>query len=233
MSERYISEGSETPDQFLIKRGQNSARIRSETLGLKNLFCFGKIARMSEPTANMEVVPQVSLELHLRGDPPALETITYSNSADRFDTASGLQQRTLTKAVATALTLFAAHNSSEKLTLFRIHYRETKPGFVRVILSAKHEPQGRSQIRDLARGLFFHLFLKPVGLGSYLDIDLTRLRPSSVKITLDGQPLRDHATLRELARRIAASSNWDLSDYRLELHSTEGQLIDHSASESP
>jgi hypothetical protein len=39
--------------------------------------------------------------------------------------------------------------------------------------------------------------------------------------------------LRELARRIAASSNWDLSDYRLELHSTEGQLIDHSAFESP
>jgi len=105
---------------------------------------------MSEPMTNTEVVPQVSPELHLRGDPPALETITYSNSADRFDTASGLQQRTLTKAVATSLTLFAAHNSSQKLTLFRIHYRETKPGFVRAILSAKHEPQGRSQIRDLA-----------------------------------------------------------------------------------
>jgi hypothetical protein len=138
---------------------------------------------------NMEVVPQVSLELHLRGNPPALETIKYSNSANRSDVASGLQQRSLNKAVATALTLFAAHGSCQRLILFRIHYQETKPSFVRAILSAKHEPQGRSQIRDLAHGLFFQLFLKPTGPGHYLDIDLTRLQPDSVKIILDGQQL--------------------------------------------
>ena len=181
----------------------------------------------------MEVVPQVSLELHLRGDPPALETIKYSNSAHRSDTASGLQQRSLNKAVATALTLFAAHNSRQQLTLFRIHSRQTKPGFVRAILSAKHEPQGRSQIRDLAHGLFIQLFLKPTGPGHYLDIDLMRLQPGSVKIMLDGQPLGDRTALRDLADRIAASSNWDLSDYRIELHSTDGQLANHGPLESP
>jgi hypothetical protein len=133
---------------------------------------------------NMEVVPQVSLELHLRGNPPALETIKYLNSANRSDVASGLQQRSLNKAVATALTLFAAHSSCHRLILFRIHYQETKPSFVRAILSAKHEPQGRSQIRNLAHGLFFQLFLKPTGPGHYLDIDLTRLQPDSVKIML-------------------------------------------------
>jgi len=115
--------------------------------------------------------------LHLRGNPPALETIKYSNSANRSDVASGLQQRSLNKAVATALTLFAAHGSCPPLILFRIHSQDTKPSFVRAILSAKHEPQGRSQIRDLAHGLFIQLFLKPTGAGHYLDIDLTRLQP--------------------------------------------------------
>ena len=156
---------------------------------------------------NMEVVPQVSLELHLRGNPPALETIKYSNSANRYDVASGLQQRSLNKAVATALTLFAAHSSCQRLILFRIHHQETKPSFVRAILSAKHEPQGRSQIRDLADGLFIQLFLKPTGSGRYLDIDLTRLQPDSVKIMLDGRSLDDQTALRNLADRIAASAN--------------------------
>jgi hypothetical protein len=182
---------------------------------------------------NMEVVPQVSLELHLRGNPPALETIKYSNSANRSDVASGLQQRSLNKAVATALTLFAAHSSCQRLILFRIHYQEMKPSFVRAILSAKHEPQGRSQIRDLAHGLFFQLFLKPTGPGNYLDIDLTRLQPDSLKIMLDGQQLDDQTALRNLADRIAANANWDLCDYRLEIHSSEGQQANHNAFECP
>ena len=131
MEADYLIRRSETPDQILIKFGQNSARIRTETLRLKNPAPFVKIAGMSEPTTNMEVVPQVSLELHLRGNPPALETIKYSNSANRSDVASGLQQRSLNKGVATALTLFAAHSSCHRLILFRIHHQETKPSFVR------------------------------------------------------------------------------------------------------
>jgi hypothetical protein len=233
MEAGYLIRRSETPDQILIKFEQNSARIRTETLRLKNPARFAKIAGMSEPTTNMEVVPQVSMELHLRGNPPALETIKYSNSASRSDVASGLQQRSLNKAVATTLTLFAAHGSCQRLILFRIHSQETKPSFVRAILSAKHEPQGRSQIRDLADGLFFQLFLKPTGLGHYLDIDLTRLQPDSVKITLDGQRLDDQTALRNLADRIAANSNWDLCDYRLEIHSAEGQHTNHTAFECP
>jgi hypothetical protein len=233
MSAGYMTRRSKTPDQILMKFRQNSVRIRTETLRLKNPAGFAKIAGMSEPTTNMEVVPQVSLELHLRGNPPAFETIKYSNSANRSDVASGLQQRSLNKAVATALTLFAAHSSCQRLILFRIHCQGTKPSFVRAILSAKHEPQGRSQIRDLAHGLFFQLFLKPTGPGHYLDIDLTRLQPDSVKIMLDGQLLDDQTALRNLADRIAANANWDLCDYRLEIHSSEGQHTNHTAFECP
>jgi hypothetical protein len=187
---------------------------------------------MSEPTTNTEVVPQVSLELHLRGDPPALETIKYSNSADRSDMKSGLQQRTLNKAIATTLTLFAAHNSRQRLTLFRIHCQETRMSFVRTILSAKHEPEGRSQIRDLARGLFLQLFLRPTGPGHYLDIDLMRLQPDSVKIMFDGQLLCDPTALRNLAARIAGSSHWNLADYRFEINSAQGQRPLHNGHES-
>jgi hypothetical protein len=193
---------------------------------------FCKIARMSEQTIHTEVVPQVSLELHLRGDPPALETIKYSNSADRSDMASRLQQRCLNKAVATILTLFAAHNSRQQLTLFRIHCQQTKTSFVRTVLSAKHEPEGRSQIRDLARGLFLQLFLKPTGPGDYLDLDVTRLQPGAVKIMLDGQLLCDPTALRNLAARIAASSHWDLADYRLEINSAQAQGAGHNGYES-
>ena len=161
MGTDYVIGRHETPDQILIKFGQNSDRTRGEMLRLKILATFGKIAPMSEIAGNTEVVPKVSLELHLRGDPPALETIKYSNSAQRSDTASGLQQRSVNKAVAVALTLLAANESGRKLTLFRIHDPQRRPSFVRAILSAKHEPQGRSQIRDLAQGLFLQLFVKP------------------------------------------------------------------------
>src|SRR5271165_1202242 len=70
-------------------------------------------------------------------------------------------------------------------------------------------------------------------LGHYLDIDLTRLQPDSVKIMLDGQSLDDQTALRNLADRIAANSNWDLCDYRLEIHSSEGQHTNHTAFECP
>src|SRR5271166_5079953 len=86
-------------DQRNRNTGSNSDKMREKLLVKFAAFC--KIARMSEQTIHMEVVPQVSLELHLRGDPPALEMIKYSNSADRSDTASRLQQRCLNKAVAT------------------------------------------------------------------------------------------------------------------------------------
>ena len=99
-------------------------------LRLKILANFGNIAPMSELTGNTDVVPRVSLELHLRGDPPALETIKYSNTAQRSDITSRLQQRSVNKAVAVALTLFAANNSGPKLTVFRIHDPQTRPSFV-------------------------------------------------------------------------------------------------------
>jgi len=114
-------------------------------------------------------------------------------------------------------------------TLFRIHDPHTRPSFVRAILSAKHEPQGRSQIRDLAQGLFLQLFVKPTGRDHYMDIDLTRLQPGAVKIVLDGQIIGNQAMLRDLAGRIAASSNWDLSNYRFEISSAEGNLTSQSA----
>jgi len=50
---------------------------------------------------------------------------------------------------------------------------------------------------------------------------------------LDGQSLDDQTALRNLADRIAANSNWDLCDYRLEIHSSEGQHTNHTAFECP
>jgi hypothetical protein len=43
--------------------------------------------------------------------------------------------------------------------------------------------------------------------------------------------LDDQTALRNLADRIAANSNWDLCDYRLETHSSEGQHTSHTAFE--
>ena len=63
METAYLIRWSETPDEILIKFGQSSARIRSETLGLKNPRISARSPEMLEPMANMEVVPQVSLEL--------------------------------------------------------------------------------------------------------------------------------------------------------------------------
>ena len=63
METDYLIRWSETPDEILIKFGQSSARIRSETLGLKNPNSPARWLEMSEPMTNMEAVPQVSLEL--------------------------------------------------------------------------------------------------------------------------------------------------------------------------
>jgi len=63
METDYLIRWSETPDEILIKFGQSSARIRSETLGLKNPRISARSPETLEPMANMEVVPQVSLEL--------------------------------------------------------------------------------------------------------------------------------------------------------------------------
>jgi hypothetical protein len=40
MEAGWLIRGSETPDQILIKFGQNSARTRTETIRLKNPACF-------------------------------------------------------------------------------------------------------------------------------------------------------------------------------------------------
>ena len=57
MEADYLIRRSETPDQILIKFEQNSARIRTETLRLKNPARFAKIAGMSEPTTKKFVIP--------------------------------------------------------------------------------------------------------------------------------------------------------------------------------
>src|SRR5690349_16732605 len=77
------------------------------------------------------------------------------------------------------------------------------------------------------------IFPRATGAGHYLDIDLTRLQPDSVKIILDGRLLDDQTALRNLADRLAANANWDLCDYRLEIHSSEGQRTNHTAFECP
>jgi hypothetical protein len=62
-------------------------------------------------------------------------------------------------------------------------------------------------------------------------VDLTQLQPDSVKIVLDGQRLGDPIALRNLATRIAASSHWDLGDYRFEINSAQAQGSGHNGCE--
>jgi len=63
METDYLIRWNETPDEILIKFGQSSARIRSETLGLKNPAHSGKIAGDVGADDQHGAVPQVSLEL--------------------------------------------------------------------------------------------------------------------------------------------------------------------------
>jgi hypothetical protein len=182
---------------------------------------------MLEPTNSAPAVPQVSLELHLRGNPPTLDTIKFSDSAKCCEKIAGLQRRCLPKAVATVLTLFRTYQG---LTLFRIRGPEQKGNFVRTILNAKEEPEGKSQLRDLARGRFLQLFLSPSEAnGCYFELDLRRLQPDSVQITLDGQSVEDERMLRKLAEEIAATKNWHLSDYKLEVNFADGNGLHHGA----
>ena len=65
MEADYLIRRSETPDQILIKFGQNSARIRTETLRLKNPAPFVKIAgigRVAEPWLT-EVIGRIGYDL--------------------------------------------------------------------------------------------------------------------------------------------------------------------------
>ena len=182
---------------------------------------------MLELTNSAPAVPQVSLELHLRGNPPTLDTIKFSDSARCREKLVGLQRRCLPKAVATVLTLFRTYQG---LTLFRIRGPEQKGNFVRTILNAKEELEGRSQLRHLARGRFLQLFLSPSEAnGCYFELDLRRLQPDSVQITLDGQSVEDERMLRKLAEEIAATKNWHLSDYKLEVNFADGNGLHHVA----
>src|SRR5260370_8124323 len=128
-------------------------------------------------------VRQGSIKLKLRGDAPFLDSIYFSCPPD-MDKITDLQSRDLPCAVATALLLFRSHTL---LTLFRI--RTTKPNgtLVHKILNAKRQMRGTSCIRDLGDGAFLRLFLKPpTANSSYLDIDVTRLRPGAIEVTHDG-----------------------------------------------
>ena len=77
--------------------------------------------------------------------------------------------------------------------------------------------QGRSCIRDLADGALLKLFVKPsTADGRYLDIDLGRLRPTSIEIIHDGRVVTDPQHLRQMAGAIADEAGWNMNDYSVD-----------------
>jgi hypothetical protein len=85
------------------------------------------------------------------------------------------------------LLLFRAHSD---LQFFRVRTDPPNGSLVHSILNAKKQPPGKSSLRDLANGFFLKLFLKPsTPGGQYLDIDVTRLRPSSSRLNTMGAQL--------------------------------------------
>src|SRR5260221_1255155 len=161
-------------------------------------------------------VPQVSLKLIFRGqERPSLDSIEFLAGPDKYK-ADAPQDRDLTKAVAVVLLLFRAHSPSLELTLFRI--RAAKSGsFVDTILNAKKQSQNKSPICALANGAFLRLFLNPAPVPSrYLDIDQERLKPTAVKVILDGRTIDDPKIINQITSLIAARKNWNLSDYTID-----------------
>jgi tetratricopeptide (TPR) repeat protein len=161
-------------------------------------------------------VPQVSLKLIFRGqEQPSLDSIEFLAGPDKYK-ADAPQDRDLTKAVAVVLLLFRAQSPSPELTLFRI--RAAKSGsFVDTILNAKKQSQNKSPICALANGAFLRLFLKPRPVTSrYLDIDQERLKPTAVKVILDGRTIDDPKIISQITSLIAARKNWNLSDYTID-----------------
>jgi hypothetical protein len=179
-------------------------------------------------------LPQVLVELRLRGDPPILDAIKFQ-SGPFADNVAGLQSRDLNKAVASILLLFHAYND---VKFFRIKTDQSNRSLVHTILNAKNQPQGKSSIRGLAKGLFLQLFLKPTTEnGRYLDIETERLRSNSLTIFHDGRMIENPHILRNMAAQIAASAGWNIDDYLLEIRywnqiSPVGLQFDSSTSRS-
>ena len=136
---------------------------------------------------------QASLHLKFRGLPPLLHSIQFS-CPPHTDKVTDLQNRDLPRAVAIALLLFRINSEA---TLFRIRTAKPTGTLVHTILNAKHQTRGTSCIRDLANGAFLKLFLKsPTTCSSYLDIDVTRLRPTAIEVNYDGCTIDDAEILR-------------------------------------
>jgi hypothetical protein len=164
---------------------------------------------------------QASLHLKFRGVPPLLHCIHFRCPPDT-DNVTDLQNRDLPRAVAIALLLFRMNNVG---TMFRIRTSQPAGTLVHTILNAKHQTRGKSCIRDLADGAFLRLFLKPpTAHGSYIDIDLTRLRPTSIEVNHDGRTIHDAKVLKRMATMIAAQAGWDINDYLLETTPEQSHL---------
>jgi tetratricopeptide (TPR) repeat protein len=162
-------------------------------------------------------VPQVSLKLSFRGqEQPLLQSIDFHSGTSK-DTADAPQDRDLTKAVAIALLLFHAHNTWPEMTLFRI-WAALPGNLIDTILNAKKQSQSKSPICALANGAFLRLFLKPRPATSrYVDIDVTRLKPTAVEVVLDGRTVSDPKVIKQMIALIAARKAWNLYNYSIEV----------------
>lgn len=169
---------------------------------------------MAEPGTTESSSQNTTVELILRGNPPVLERIKFTEQGRSLADTGQLQWRKLPKAVAIILTMLRAHSG---LALFRVHSSKKEGCFVRTVLNAKNDSQTKSPIHGLASGRFLQLFLKPTGgKPNYLDIDLSRLPPEGITIRLDGNEVLD-GDLKNLAQKIAVTASWELADYRFEV----------------
>ena len=161
-------------------------------------------------------VPQVSLKLIFRGrERPSLQSIHFVSGPNR-DAADAPQDRDLTKAVAIALLLFRSYSASPEMSLFRI-WAAKPASFIDTILNARKQSQSKSPICALANGAFLRLFLKPSPATSrYVEIDLTRLKPTAIEVVLDGRIVTDPGVIEQMVTLIAARKGWDLTDYSIE-----------------
>lgn len=171
---------------------------------------------MSEPGTTETSSQNTTVELILRGDPPVLERIKFTEPGRPPADTGRLQRRKLPKAVAIILTMLRAHSG---LALFRVHSSKKKGCFVRTILNAMNDAQSKSPIHGLANGRFLRLFLKPTGSQpDYLDVDLAGLQPENITVKLDGRDVAGGEQLKALSQKNTTKTNWELADYRFEIN---------------
>ena len=147
---------------------------------------------MPESSYNSSLKSQVSLELEISGDPPVLTLVTFKEQGKEGKLSLLPSKKITTKAIATALVIFRTYSNN---SFFRITSKREGQTLVSLIVGAIREIKNNSAARcghkgkiySFAEGQFINLFVSPTCDTdcSYVDLNLKRLKPSSVSIIKD------------------------------------------------